>query len=108
MEHWPPQRRHIDAAYADVIEPEIRRHFAEVERREIPMTQQMPLTSFLGYVRSWSGLKYYKEKHDGEDPSITLEQELRAAFGPDAVAGADPEVVITWPVFMLLARRLQD
>lgn len=73
--HWPPERKHIDTRYADLL-PQM--PYPVVSEFEVVSTSQQPLTTFMQYLSTWSGVNRYvdKTKH------ATLLDELEAEMRP--------------------------
>ncbi|MGH8495872.1 MAG: class I SAM-dependent methyltransferase [Gammaproteobacteria bacterium] len=88
--YWPPERRHIDNAYADLEFP-----FARIAAPAFRMLKRWTLAEFLAYIGSWSAVQRYR-KQKGVDPIVWLRQELYALWGK----GGNTRDV-TWPLFML-------
>jgi ubiquinone/menaquinone biosynthesis C-methylase UbiE len=91
--YWPPERRHIEAAYQSIPFP-----FEEQEAPELTLTMDWTLAEVVGYLRTWSASQRYREQV-GTDPIREIEENLRAAWG-------DPETVRTlhWPAPMRIGR----
>lgn len=93
IEYWSPLRKLIDDQYHNIPMP-----FAK-ERVELPMVVNMPLSKFLSYLGTWSGVKNYRNREQ-KDPLEPLARELFEAAAVDKLEGNDPEVVINWPIFL--------
>jgi len=91
--YWPPERRHVERAYADIPFP-----FAGGARETFAMTQTWSRERYLAYVATWSATARAK-KLEGTDPLPGLVAELAAAW-PDAAE----ERLITWPITLLWGR----
>ena len=91
--YWPPERRHIEAAYQSIPFP-----FEEQEAPKLTLTMDWTLADVVGYLRTWSASQRYREQV-GTDPIREVEGNLRAAWG-------DPEMVRTmhWPAPMRIGR----
>lgn len=94
---WPPERRHIDAMYADLPFP-----FPCLPTPAFTMAAAWTLDEYCGYLHTWSGVQRYQKVH-GEDPLCLIEAELAAAWG-------EPHVrqTITWPLAVLLGRKEEE
>ena len=91
--YWPPERRYIDEGYRTIPFP-----FPEIEPPAFFLAHRWTLAEQLGYLRTWSATRRYREAN-GDDPVARIEPALTAAWG-------DPEVPreIRWPVFLRVAR----
>ncbi|MGE5625928.1 MAG: class I SAM-dependent methyltransferase [Bacillota bacterium] len=76
--YWPPERKHVENAYRDLDFP-----FTRVELPAFGMTVRWDLTSYLGYLRSWSATQAYLKKN-GKDPVELVGEELIRAWGDTA------------------------
>jgi len=92
--YWPPERRHVDAAYRTLDFP-----FAELPAPALEIEQHWDLGHLLGYVGSWSATARYRERR-GEDPVSTLAAALSPLWG-------DPHERrrIVWPLVLRMGRR---
>lgn len=86
-EYWPPERMHVENAYADLPFP-----FRDIPAPIFDMRAHWDLDHLLGYLGSWSAVARCKA-HTGEDPLAVIEQPLRAAWGP-----AEDKRRIRWPL----------
>ncbi len=86
---WPPQRRHVEAAYRDLPFP-----FREMDTPSFSMTAQWDLSALLGYLASWSAVKRYREHH-GRDPVQSLRPALEQAWGSPRTRRT-----IKWRIFL--------
>lgn len=76
--YWPPERRHVEAAYADLDFP-----FAEVESPELTLEAAMDLPAYRSYLGTWSAARRYRAAQ-GSDPLQEVDEQLARAWGPDA------------------------
>lgn len=90
---WPPERRHVDAAYATIAFP-----FAGPSPPAFEMSAEWTLDQLLGYVRTWSATARFAAAN-GRDPLEPLGDELRALWGGSGVTRH-----ITWPLAVLAGR----
>lgn len=89
---WPPERRHVDAAYADLPFP-----FAPIAVPPVNMTARWSMPELLGYVRTWSAVNR-KRAADSADPVAALEPELAEAWGNAT------NLRMRWPVTVRVGR----
>ena len=91
---WPPERRHVEAAYGDLPFP-----FDEI--RPKPWVMKAPLTrpAFLGYLGTWSAVARARES-DGSDPLAELARQLA-----DAWRDEDEPRIVTWPIGLRVGTR---
>lgn len=89
--YWPPERRFVEAGYANLPFP-----FEEMECPPLEMRAEWSLEKLLGYIRTWSGVRRMIEAA-GPEPFEALAQGLSAAWG-------DPnrERTVRWPLSMRL------
>ncbi len=91
--YWPPERRHIETRYRDLPFP-----FAEIEAPDLPFSIKWKLPQLLGYLRSWSATKRFREAQ-GFDPVENFEQEITPLWGDAA-----REHLIAFPLFVRAGR----
>ena len=84
--YWPPERRHVENAYADLPFP-----FAAVELPELAMRTEWRLPELLGYLSTWSAVKRATEATQ-LNPLEKLSCELHAVCGEDTVLS------VAWPL----------
>ena len=88
---WPPERRLIETRYAGIDFPG-----TAVATPAFEMRARWRAGDMLGYLRTWSASQRYQRRH-GEDPVALIEDELRAAWGPDART-------VRWPLTVRVSR----
>jgi hypothetical protein len=91
-EYWPPDRGMIARGYVEVVLP-----FTHVEPPTFAMQKEWTVDDALGYLRTWSATRGYIKAH-GHDPVATVEEELRAVWGPG------PRLV-SWPLILKVSRK---
>ena len=91
---WPAERALVESGYRAIEFP-----FEEIDAPEFEMEAEWPLSSFLGYVGTWSAVTRFRRKR-GYDPVAELGDELRRLWG-------NPETPrrIRWPLAMRVGRR---
>jgi len=85
---WPPERRFVDAGYANTPFP-----FDEIPVPSgLALTLELDLDGFFGYLATWSAAQRYRER-TGLDPRANFATGVASAWG-------DPELrrVVRWPV----------
>lgn len=92
--YWPPERRHVDAAYRTLPFP-----FAEESLPVPPMTMDWTLDELLGYLGTWSASQRYL-RATGEDPVAQIREDVAAAWGEPGAARR-----VTWPLYIRLGRK---
>lgn len=85
--HWPPERRHIETAYADLAFP-----FRERDAPDFAIVGEWTAGQMLAYLATWSAVGRYRTAV-GRDPLALIEGVLVRAWGD----GPRP---VRWPVFM--------
>lgn len=89
---WLPERRHVEDRYAGIPIP-----FDTNEPEEITLETRWSLDDLLGYLRTWSAVRFFQERQ-GVDPVDELEPPLAEAWGHvDARAAR-------WPITLRTAR----
>ena len=88
---WPPERRLIEEAYADIAFPG-----TEIETPSFEMDVRWTVDDMLGYLRTWSACQHYLREH-GEDPVNQVEDELRKAWGAASRR-------VRWPLTVRVSR----
>ncbi|MEO0997666.1 MAG: class I SAM-dependent methyltransferase [Pseudomonadota bacterium] len=91
---WPPERRLLEAGYADLGFPEPRLYLPAVAMERVWHAADM-----LGYLATWSAVRRFQEAN-GDDPLEQIRAALAEAWGPGARR-------VTWPL-TLLAWRVTD
>jgi len=90
-DYWPPERRLIEARYADIEIPG-----TPLEAPRFAMRLDWSAADMLGYLRTWSACKRYRADR-GDDPVARIEAELRAAWG-------DVLRPVSWPLTVRVVR----
>jgi len=90
-DYWPPERRLIEARYADIEIPG-----TPLEAPRFAMRLDWSAADMLGYLRTWSACKRYQADR-GDDPVARIEAELRAAWG-------DVLRPVSWPLTVRVVR----
>jgi hypothetical protein len=93
--YWPPERAYTDAGYRTLPFP-----FAKkIEPPEFQIEESLDLSHLLGYLRSWSATKLFREANADINPIAELEKELETLWGKP-----DEPHKITFPICMRVAR----
>lgn len=84
---WPPERRFVDAGYANIAFP-----FAPIPLPPIDVTADLDFAAYYGYLATWSAAQRYLRR-TGVDPRLALEADFAAVWG-------DPTRVrpVRWPL----------
>ena len=88
---WPPERRLIEERYAGIDFPG-----TAIEAPAFAMSVRWAADDMLGYLRTWSACQRYRRRR-GDDPVGLIEDELRAAWGPDSRT-------VRWPLTVRISR----
>jgi SAM-dependent methyltransferase len=91
--YWPPQRRHVDAAYRTIPFS-----FERISAPELRLVDYWPLARLVGFMRTWSAVAQYRKTH-ADDPVATVERELATLWGEVATPRR-----IVWPMALLAGR----
>jgi SAM-dependent methyltransferase len=91
--YWPPQRRHVDEEYRNIPFP-----FAAIDTPKFVHEEHWSAEQFLGYLSTWSSVKYYLERR-GADPLALIDDALRRCWP----AGSG-ECVVRLPVTLRAGR----
>ncbi|MCB7480042.1 class I SAM-dependent methyltransferase [Christiangramia sediminis] len=73
--YWDAERKYLDEKYQNIPFP-----FTEIKTPEFHQIYDWNIEHLLGYLRTWSAVKHYKNKHN-EDPVALIEDSLRETFG---------------------------
>jgi len=73
---WPPERVHVDNAYADLPFP-----FPLLPAPRFDLREHWDLDHLLGYLGSWSATVRHTAR-TGEDPLATIKTSLLEVWGP--------------------------
>lgn len=92
-EYWPADRCLVDELYASVEFP-----FPLQPAPPLTLERQWTLPQLAGYLRSWSSVARYIERHGG-DPVAAVEEQMQACWG-----GPQQQRLIRWP-FRIFAGR---
>jgi len=92
-DHWPPERRHVEQAYASLPFP-----FEWIETPQFVMRHAWRLADLSGYLATWSASRRYLAAK-GSDPVADARARFTAAWG-------DPEQVreVRFPLVVLAGR----
>lgn len=91
--YWPPERCHVESGYKALPFP-----FAEIAAPAFDMQAQWTLAQFLGYLRTWSATRLYRDRV-GRDPVEPLGSELVRHWGDREAARR-----VTWPLSLRVGR----
>ena len=72
-DYWPPERDYVMAEYKTIPFP---KHFVPIDFPVMTIDRPMTADEALNYLRTWSSVKNYKHKHDGEDPLLKIQDEF--------------------------------
>ncbi|MUP45812.1 class I SAM-dependent methyltransferase [Gramella sp. BOM4] len=73
--YWDEERKYLDDNYSSIPFP-----FEEIQTPDFEQNYTWSFEHVLGYLRTWSAVKHYREKHHS-DPVKLVERELKQAFG---------------------------
>ncbi|MGI9174279.1 MAG: class I SAM-dependent methyltransferase [Rhodothermales bacterium] len=90
--YWPPERRHVEAAYRTLPFP-----FERLAAPAFEMDVLWSLTDVQGYLGTWSATQRYKEAKE-RDPVEGIRVELKAAWGEVDVRP------VRWPLHVCMGR----
>jgi len=90
--YWPPERRLVERGYQDLAIP-----FTALAVPTFEMHSCWDATHLLGYLRTWSAVRHYRESC-GTDPVAALEEEVRARAGAQSLE-------IRWPLAVRVFKR---
>ena len=91
---WPPERRHIDQAYAQLPFP-----YALLATPAFSLQVEWNLAQVMGYLATWSATQLYI-KQRGEDPLPDLQAELAVHWGDPGQAHR-----VEWPLHLKVGRK---
>jgi SAM-dependent methyltransferase len=86
-EYWPPERRHVENAYAELAFP-----FDALAAPSFEMRCDWTLPQYLDYLRTWSATQRYL-RATGDDPVTRFESVLASAWGEPNTVRA-----VRWPL----------
>jgi ubiquinone/menaquinone biosynthesis C-methylase UbiE len=91
--YWPPERAHVEAAYATLEFP-----FEPLPMPSLEMREEWNLQQYLAYLASWSALQRFRRER-GSDPLAAMSDAFSAAWG-------DPELprAVRWQLFVRAGR----
>jgi ubiquinone/menaquinone biosynthesis C-methylase UbiE len=87
--YWPKERKFVDDGYRSLAFP-----FDEIPMPRFEIKLDWALEDMLAYLRTWSPVRRYIERH-GSDPVDLIASQLAEAWG-------DPFAVktVTWPLYI--------
>ncbi len=92
-DYWPPERKHVESAYRDIVFP-----FTEIDSPHFELRCDWTLSQYLAYLRSWSASQRYL-KATGIDAVSVIEDDMRQAWGkPDEIRS------VIWPLTVRAGR----
>jgi SAM-dependent methyltransferase len=86
--YWDKERKYVDAGYSTIPFP-----FKEIPAPEFRIIKHWDLQQFIGYLRTWSGVKHYINK-ENKDPLSLVLPDLKKAWGNSELQQ------VYWPVYM--------
>ena len=90
---WPAERKFVDDKYQSIIFP-----FQEFSTPSFKMEVRWDLSQLIGYLKTWSAVQRFKEKHK-TDPVEVFAQDLNREWGRP-----EKEKQIQWPINMRVGR----
>lgn len=93
--YWDAERRYLDEDYKTIPFP-----FEEIDMPALSMKYSWKSDQLLGYLRTWSAVKHYKQRND-VDPVGLIEADLIASFGNMG------EKEIVFPLLLRVGRNLK-
>jgi SAM-dependent methyltransferase len=95
--YWPPERCHVDAAYATIAFP-----FERMPTPAFAMTQSWTASDALAYLETWSAVQRH-DRATGTRAIDALRPEFEAAWG-------DPSMLRTveWPLLVWVGRQADE
>ncbi|MGH8106238.1 MAG: class I SAM-dependent methyltransferase, partial [Arenimonas sp.] len=94
-DYWPPERRHVEAGYRDIVIP-----FEEIQCPAFQLRCDWTLPQYLAYLRSWSASQRYL-KATGIDAIGLIEADMQTAWGNPSYARP-----VVWPLNIRAGRFL--
>lgn len=91
--YWPPERRHVENAYADLAFP-----FTPIDAPQFAMQCDWTLAQYLAYLRTWSATQRYLRER-GADPVDRIADAMAQAWGDPSVARG-----VRWPLGLRVGR----
>jgi ubiquinone/menaquinone biosynthesis C-methylase UbiE len=92
--YWDKERRYVDELYRTIPFP-----FEEVPAPKLEQTYQWTIEQLTGYLRTWSAVQHYRKAHNGADPLLLIEADLRKSWGAAATH------TVTWPIILRAGRK---
>lgn len=91
--YWPPERRMVDTAYADIPFP-----FSPIPVPKMQIDREWDLDGLLGYVSTWSATR--RARDAGKSPMLLeLSRDLHALWGDPA-----QKRHVAWPIHARVGR----
>lgn len=91
--YWPPERRHVEAAYRTLPFP-----LHEIQAPPLRLELHWDLSALIGYVGTWSAVQRYA-RATGNDPLPALRQRLEPHWGSAAESRR-----VVWPLHLRVGR----
>lgn len=96
-EFWPPERKLVEAGYADIQLP-----FTEINTPSFHMTEEWDMHQLVGYISTWSAVKQY-EKKQGHNPLEKILAEIQTAWRIP-----ETKKEIQWPLSLRVWKKTQN
>jgi ubiquinone/menaquinone biosynthesis C-methylase UbiE len=90
---WPAERKFVDEKYQSISFP-----FEEYRTPSFHMEVRWNLNHLIGYLKTWSAVQRFKEKHKS-DPVEAFAQDLEREWGRP-----EDDKEIAWPIHMRVGR----
>lgn len=91
--YWPEERHYIDEGYTTLPFP-----FEEIAPPPLSMSLHWNLPQVVGYLGTWSAVRYYREQQQ-HDPVPELYEQLKPHWSDEA----EPRRV-KWPIYLKVGR----
>lgn len=85
--YWPRERSMVEDGYAGIVMP-----LAKLEPPQFHMSAHWDLEHLLGYLRTWSAVRRYREEK-GVDPIAAFAARLKQAWGEEELKRE-----VSWPL----------
>ena len=91
--YWPKERNYIDNKYETIPFP-----FESISTPGFSLTSQWNLQQVMGYMSTWSAVRYYREQQQ-IDPIPSLHQQLKQHWQDETIVKE-----IRWPIYLKVGR----
>jgi ubiquinone/menaquinone biosynthesis C-methylase UbiE len=96
-EYWPPERKMVEKGYKGIVLP-----FTAISPPSFKMHAEWNLFQLIGYLKTWSALKKYKNENQSDELTNILKT-ISTFWG-----NPDDTKTITWPLTIIIHQKIYN